>query len=187
MPVVEADATIFPDDLFEATGPRMDDPERRWWVFRTKPRQEKAVAREHLRRSIPFFLPTNCTAPEIRRGKRLSTVPLFPGYLFGFVRDEERFRIDRTGRLASFVAVPDQDRLWSELRNLHELIGRGLNVHPVLKLKEGSYATIRSGPLKGITGIVERSAGQCRFIVRIGFLQAGAGVVVDEWDLEAVH
>jgi len=185
MPVLPAEPTTHPLDLFDA-GCSARVGSREWWVLRTKPRQEKAVAREHLSRSVPFFLPTT-KKTRLRRGEeRSSFVPLFPGYLFGFATNDERYEINRTGRVASFVHVSDQATIWEELRNLHELIERGLDVHPVLHIKEGNRVTIRSGPLKGITGVVQRTAGKCRFVVHIDFLQTGAAVEIDEPDLELI-
>jgi len=183
MPALPEEPSIFPPDLF-SNGSFAGDSTRGWWVMRTKPRQEKAVAREHLQRAFSYFLPTTKRLRLGSRGESSSHLPLFPGYLFSFVSDEERFEISRTGRLASFVAVPDQHKIWGELANLYELLGRGLNVHPVMRVHEGSRVTLRTGPLKGITGVVIRSSGRCRFVVRIDFLQAGAAVEVNEADLD---
>ena len=41
MPILSAEATLFPESLFEATRPAG----AAWWVFHTKPRQEKSLAR----------------------------------------------------------------------------------------------------------------------------------------------
>jgi len=184
MPVLREEPNSFPADLFSQDGIVGRNPGRGWWVLRTKPRQEKAVAREHLQRHLPFFLPTTQRQRVGRRGEQTSFIPLFPGYMFSFVTDAERFEINRTGRLASFLAVSDQMEIWDELRNLYHLLDRGLNVHPVLKVQEGSKVTLRAGPLKGITGIVLRNSGRCRFMVKIDFLQIGAAVEVNEADLE---
>ena len=187
MPSLPEEPTAYPDGLFKSNGDVVEDASARtWWVMRTKPKQEKAVAREHLSRSLPFFLPTTKRLRVGRRGEQASYHPLFPGYIFSYVTDEERFEINRTGRLVTFVSVPDQTKLWGELGNLHELLGRGLEVHPVLQIKQGSVVTIRTGPLKNITGIVLRDAGKCRFVVQIDFLQAGAEVELNEADLDLI-
>jgi transcription antitermination factor NusG len=184
MPTLPEEATSFPEDLFLARNCGWNGSTRSWWALRTKPKQEKAVAREHLARSLPFFLPTTRRLKMGRRGEQASYIPLFPGYVFSLVSDEERFEINRTGRLASFVVVPDQTRIWEELGSLHELLGRGLDVHPVMRIKEGTRVTIRTGPLKGIPGMVLRQAGRCKFVVEIDFLQAGAAVEINEADLD---
>jgi transcription antitermination factor NusG len=184
MPVLDKESTAYPADLFQKVGRNVAAAPGQWWVLRTKPRQEKAVARELLQRTLPFFLPTTRRVRTGRRGETASYLPLFPSYVFSYVTDEERFEINRTGRLASFVAVPDQEKIWQELGNLHELLDRGLDVHPVLKITAGSKVTIRTGPLKNITGSVVRQSGRCKFVVEIDFLQAGAAVEIDEADLE---
>src|SRR5262249_40940425 len=128
MPVLQEEPTAFPDNLFKADGRFVKDGRRNWWVLRTKPKQEKAVAREHFQRELPYFLPTTRRLRLTRRGEIASYIPLFPGYIFGFVSDAERFEINRTGRLASFVEVADQEKLWAELANLHKLLRSGLEV-----------------------------------------------------------
>jgi transcriptional antiterminator RfaH len=185
MAALPEEPSAFPEDLFRSNrGSVENGSARRWWVLRTKPRQEKAVAREHFQRSLPYFLPTTKRLRSGKRGEQASYLPLFPGYVFSLVTDEERFEINRTGRLASFVAVQDQSRLTSELGNLYELLVRGRDVHPVLRIEHGATVTIRSGPLKGITGVVLRDAGKCRFVVQIDFLQTGAEVELNDADLE---
>lgn len=186
MPSLDLEACHFPADLFNDENGASDDPDRSWWVMRTKSRQEKAVARDLVRQELPFFLPTTRRVRLGKRGEVESFIPLFPGYVFGRLTETERFAVNRTGRLASFVRVEDQNRFWNELRNLFDLLDRCLEVHPVLQIKEGSVVTIRKGPLKGITGLVQRTAGRCRFVVRIDFLQTGASVHLDEADLELI-
>src|SRR4051812_6657620 len=116
MPSLPEEPAAFPDGLFTTNGePSKDGTARQWWVLRTKPKQEKAVAREHFCRSLSYFLPTTKRLRVGKRGEQASFLPLFPGYVFSYVTDEERFELNRTGRLASFVAVPDQARLWREL------------------------------------------------------------------------
>ena len=186
MPTLQAEPTVFPNDLFESNASSLTVAQRSWWVLQTKPKQEKAVAREHLGRSLPFFLPTTRRSRMGRRGEVSSYIPLFTGYVFGFLAESERFELNRTGRLASFLPVADQTRFWEELSNLYRLLSLDLEVHPVLQIKEGSLVTIRRGRMKGIEGVVERCSGRCRFIVRIDFLQKGASVEIDEGDLELV-
>lgn len=184
MPVLQAEPTTFPAGLFDSGRDSLNESGRKWWVLQTKPKQEKAVAREHLHRGIPFFLPTTRRQRLNRRGEKSSFIPLFPGYVFGFATDAERFEINRTGRLVSFISVPNQEKIWEELKNLYHLLNRGLDVHPVLQIRRGSPVTIRLGPLKGMTGLVLRGVGRCRFVVKIDFLQAGAAVEINEADLE---
>ena len=43
---------VFPEDLFSAV--RTD---RTWWVLHTKPRTEKALARDLRHAGVPHFLP----------------------------------------------------------------------------------------------------------------------------------
>jgi transcription antitermination factor NusG len=184
MPTLQAEATVFPENLFDSIDDSVRNSDRSWWVMQTKAKQEKAVAREHYNRCMPYFLPTTRRSRIGGRRERTSFIPLFTSYVFGYLTEPERFEINRTGRISTFVPVTNQSRMWEELGNLYALLDRGLVVHPVMQIRQGSLVTVRSGSLKGIRGIVQRSAGRCRFVVLIDFLQAGASVEIDEADLE---
>ena len=55
MPILEAEARMYPDNLLRDAG--ADGGNRNWWALMTKTRQEKSVARHLLSREIPFYLP----------------------------------------------------------------------------------------------------------------------------------
>ena len=55
MPVLTKETSVFPETLFDSfESPSADN---QWMVLYTKPRQEKSVARDLLRREVPFYLP----------------------------------------------------------------------------------------------------------------------------------
>src|ERR1700736_314877 len=56
MPILSAETSLFPECLFE--DPRSGGGAGyTWWVFHTKPRQEKSLARHLHEKLIPFYLP----------------------------------------------------------------------------------------------------------------------------------
>ena len=56
MPILPAEPEMYPDDLWEgdAVG---GDARRRWYCLHTRPRQEKATARDLRARRVAFYLP----------------------------------------------------------------------------------------------------------------------------------
>ena len=93
MPILPAEPDFFPGDLW------LDDaapspPDRQWWCLHTKPRQEKAAARDLRTRRIAFFLPQVVREDRTPQGRKTrSIIPLFTGYLF--LLGDDRDRIDR--------------------------------------------------------------------------------------------
>ena len=55
MSILGAEPTLYPETLLDAGMPAATD--RHWMVLYTKARQEKALARDLLRRQIPYYLP----------------------------------------------------------------------------------------------------------------------------------
>ena len=163
---------------------RFDLLEGLWWVVHTKPRQEKALARDLLRSSIPYFLPMY-EARRRSRGRSWKTVLLlFPGYVFFCGDEEDRLRVLETGRVAKLIPVRDQAALVAELSSLRRVMEAGLGVDPYPALKTKSRCRVRSGPLQGMEGQVLRRKGKARFIVTVSILGQGASVEIDGNELE---
>ena len=76
MPILGKEKSLFPDSLLE--GP-CHSKENQWMVLYTKPRQEKSLARELLRRSVPFYLPLVKKNLQYGRRRVTSFAPLFGG------------------------------------------------------------------------------------------------------------
>ena len=111
MPILDAETNLFPDNLLEDDFQSEHPEERRWIVFHTKPRQEKALARDLVNFKIPFFLPLTPKTNLIRGRKVHSYVPIFGGYVFLYVDESQRTKSLSTNRVASTLPVEDQVRL----------------------------------------------------------------------------
>jgi transcriptional antiterminator RfaH len=158
-----------------------------WWVVHTKPRQEKALARDLLRSSIPYFLPMYEARRRSRGRSWKAVLPLFPGYVFFCGDEDDRLKVLETGRVAKLIPVRDQARLVAELSSLRRVMEAGLGVDPYPALKTKSRCRVRSGPLQGMEGQVVRRKGKARFIVTISILGQGASVEIDGNELEPLH
>jgi transcription antitermination factor NusG len=183
MPILKEERNILPDDLLERES---DGAGRRWWAVYTKARQEKALARDLVERCVPFYLPL-VERTTLVRGKRMrSLAPLFSGYVFLCANDDERLKALRTNRTSQLVAVPDQQRLKHDLRQVQRLIAAKAAVTLEPRLSPGQRVRVKSGSFLGIEGVVEACRGGCRLIVEVKFLQQGVSVEIDELQVEAV-
>jgi transcriptional antiterminator RfaH len=173
---------MFPDALFEQDSHWEMGP-CRWWVIHTRPRQEKALARQFCRAETPFYLPL--AARRKRFGRRIITshVPLFPGYLFVLAEKSERFHGLGLMKIVRSLEVGDQERLWENLKQVWRMIASGLPVTPEDRLGPGDHVLVRSGPLAGLRGQIVRTVGGRRFVVRVDFIQRGASAVLDDVDV----
>jgi transcription antitermination factor NusG len=182
MPLHHLTMPHFPETLFEESPP--PDVETPWWVIHTKPRAEKTLAEDLLRRSTPFFLPLYLR-PFRHRGQALaSQIPLFPGYLFLRGNNQEVLQALKTRCVVRAIPVSDQRKLHDDLVRLHRLIASGVPMTPEGRLLPGMLVEITSGPLQGLRGKIIRERGHSRFVVEIDFLCRGASCVLDAWTLQ---
>ena len=157
-----------------------------WWVAHTKPRQEKALARDFLRSSIPYFLPMYEARRRSRGRSWKTTLLLFPGYVFFCGDEQDRRKALETGRIANLIPVTDQAAFVMELSSLNRVMDAGLGIDPYPAFKTKSRCRVRSGPLQGMEGQVLHRKGKAKFIVTITILGQGASVEIDGNELEPI-
>lgn len=175
VPILKREPDFLPDALFELP------PERYpWWVAHVRSRQEKVLARECRLREIPFYLPLREHRVARNGRRRVSFLPLFPGYVF--VRgdlEHERLELLRTNLCVNVLTVLDQDGLGYDLAQVRRLQESGLPLFPHPELTKGSVVRIAEGPFEGMTGRVTALKGRSRFVVSVRFIHRAVSVELD--------
>jgi transcriptional antiterminator RfaH len=162
--------------------------ERKWWIFYTKSRQEKALANYLRTRRIPHYLPLY-KKQIISRGRRLtSIVPLFSNYLFQFGDQAERITALESNRIARTIDVSParQDELWNDLTRLERLIRSNVPLTIESQIRAGERVRIKSGRLAGLEGTVVSRRGGSRLLVTVNYLQQGASIEIEDFALETI-
>ena len=151
-----------------------------WWLLHTKARHEKALAWDLRECGLDYFRPLVRT-PRSYRGRRVEVdLPLFAGYMFfSAVRDEDRYRVLDTNRVAGVIEVVNQDRLRSELEQVRRAVNSPHRVSLFPGIKSGRRCRIKSGSLKGIEGVVIRRASTGKVFLDIATLGQSAEVEID--------
>lgn len=144
----------------------------RWVVACVKPRHEKALARDLGAVGIAYYLPL------IRKVHRRpdngwlkkADVPLFPGYM-AVAGPGCRPLLYAFGRVNKILRVPDQERFTRELEDVEKALRAGSEVelHPSIPL--GSLVEITRGPLRGVTGRLERIGKHFHLILCVEFFR----------------
>jgi transcriptional antiterminator RfaH len=191
VPVLDAEPTAFPELLLadDAAAPDVSGADGRiWQVVYTMSRREKVLARHLAAESIPFYLPQAEIRKKAPSGKKFTVhQPLFPGYLFLYADPTERVEALKSNAISRFVPVDDPIGLVQDLTRVRRLLESGIPVGLEPKLVAGQRVEIKSGPLRGIIGTVVREGTQHRFVVSVNFLQQGAFVEFDDFDLEPIR
>jgi transcriptional antiterminator RfaH len=183
MPVLPLEPFVYPNDLFDRA-PELEPASRQWWVLHTRPRAEKALARQLLQHGISFFLPLFQRERPFRGRLVTSHLPLFPGYVFLLGDQQARLKALMTNTVAQTLTVTDQQELHTDLTRVYSLMASGAALTPEQRLQPGSWVQITRGPLAGLEGKILRRGKRLTFVIEVHFLQRGASVEIDRWMIE---
>jgi len=100
---------------------------------------------------------------------------------------EQAFDADRTNRVARIIDVPDQRQLDEELKSLWLAINNDEPLDPYPYLREGIRVVVRSGPLRGIQGMIESRTSRDRLILQVHVLGQASSLEIDPSLLEPIE
>ncbi|MBZ5699351.1 MAG: UpxY family transcription antiterminator [Acidobacteriia bacterium] len=159
---------------------------RQWYALYTCAQHEKRVFEELKRRAVESFLPLY---ESVRRWKdrqvRLE-LPLFQGYVFVQIslRDKlHALEVPGVVRLVGFggvpASLPDEqvDAMRASMTGL-------LRAEPHAYLTAGRRVRVRSGPLRGLEGILVRRKSAFRLVVSVELIMRSVSLEVDASDVE---
>jgi transcription antitermination factor NusG len=173
--------------MLETTGnTEQDSPsvDLLWFVAHTKPRCEKKLFAHCQREGISATLPCHA-APHKYRGKTVVfQKPLFPGYVFLHCLPRLKAAIRQNDNVANLLEVPDQATLERQLREILQALEAGMEIRLAPAIGEGSRVRIKSGPLRGVEGWVEKRHGMDTVLLRLDFISQAAAVRLGAETLE---
>jgi transcriptional antiterminator NusG len=154
---------------------------RRWFALHVRTRFESSVAVHLQGKGYEFFLPMYVS--KRRWSDRMQEIeqPLFPGYVFCRFDPQARLPILVTpgvigvvGMGKTPIAIADE-----EIAGIQTVVNSGLPSQPWPFLQVGEQVRIESGPLQGLTGILEEIKGRHRLILAVTLLQRSVAVEID--------
>jgi transcriptional antiterminator NusG len=160
----------------------------RWYALHTMSNCEARVATYIRAFGVEAFLPDYPSRRQWNDRVKTIRCPLFPGYLFA--RWEKKITIEALGApgLAHVVGVagvpvsiPKE-----EIDSVRRLMDSGLTVCGCPMLKTGERVRMRSGPLKGLEGRLERIKNQFRLVVSVELLSRSIATEVDVKAIEVL-
>jgi len=159
-----------------------------WWVAHTKPRSEKALARDLTALGIFHYLPLRGRVTRSRRTGRSSrsVVPVFTGYLFFNATPEQRLLALTTNRIVKTLDVPGQNELVGELRQIQQVLSTDSDFQWHEGVRVGSWARVVAGPLAGLEGVVCRRLSRLRLVLNVRMLAQSVSVEVPREMIEPI-
>jgi transcription antitermination factor NusG len=158
----------------------------RWFVAHTKPRREKKVVEHCKRHGIAATLPCYSSAHKYRGKTVVFQKPLFPGYVFLQVEPGRKDYVRQSDHVANLLDVFDQDTFQRQLQDILLALEANVGVRLAPSIGEGMRVRIKSGPLQGIEGWVERRSGMTTVLLRLDFINQAAAVKIDADSLDLV-
>ena len=173
------------DQLFESDAAEAARP---WTCVRTRPRWEKKLTTMLAGRGERLFLPTYEKTTVSHRKRRVSQIPLFPGYVF-IVGSKFREDLGNNPAVVGLIRPVNerqQQDLHRDLRNVWlYLHGRG-RMAEAETLEPGDTLKITTGEFHGTEGSFARHSGGQRLILRIELLGVEAEVNVHQSQVDRI-
>lgn len=183
MPILPQEPDLLPETL-------LDDWQHlpgSWWVIYTLARREKELMRRLRTLEIGFYCPLIPRRTRSPGGRtRTSYVPLFANYVFMWGDDAQRQLALTTNCISRCLQVGDGAGLARDLRQVRDLISRGAPLTPEARIEPGQIVRVKSGRMAGLEGVVVKRRGRQWLLVSVEFLQQGASVLLEDFQVEAV-
>jgi len=174
MPIVREEPALYPEGLFD-----LDAAAHPWHVAHVKSRCEKSLARHLFQSSSPYYLP-QLKKVTARSGRNfVSHLPLLQGYVFLRGSAQVCSEARRSGVIVNLLPVRDQGQLHEELRQIHDLLARGISLRVESSFSLGDHVLIKSGAFEGYRGIIIQEGRGSRLLVNITMLRKQVSVEFD--------
>ena len=184
MPILPSEPDIHPAALLDPLTVR-DLASGQWWAMYTLARREKELMRRLRALDIAFYSPLVPKRTRSPNGRvRESFVPLFASYVFVFGNEQQRHLALTSNCISRCLSVPDGGRLIHDLRQIRRLIELDAPLTIEARIEPGRRVRVRSGSMTGLEGTVVKRRGKDWLVVAIEFLQQGASVLLEDFQVE---
>ena len=161
---------------------------KQWIVAYTKARHEKTVVEQLNEKDIETYLPLIRQRHKWSDRMKWVELPLFNSYVFIRTELKDQLNILQTRGVHHIVkfqkniaVVPDV-----QIKNLKQIIEGGFEPLATDYFVVGDEVEVVGGPMRGIDGIVTRSEGKDRLIIKIDVIQGAVAVQIDRRYLKAI-
>ncbi len=159
---------------------------RAWFVAHTRPRREKKLAEYCEREGVSVTLPCYRSVKKYRGKTVVFQKPLFPNYVFLQLLPTEKQSVYQSDYVANLLEVIDQQLFEAQLGDILMALDTNLEIFLAPQITAGARVKIKSGPLRGIEGIVERRSGMTLVLLRLDFISQAAAVKMEAGELELI-
>lgn len=149
-----------------------------WHVAHVKPRCEKKMAEYCAKNAVMCELPLREETKIYQRRRVTVSKPVFPGYCFLYYGESDRVTLLKSNLLVRVLTVMDQAKLVRELQQIRQALAVDPSLNACAAFEKGKRVAIRSGPFRGLEGVVQMVRGKARVILNVEMIGRGLAVEV---------
>lgn len=157
-----------------------------WFVAHTRPRREKKLAEYCQREGFEATLPCYRSVKKYRGKTAVFEKPLFPNYVFLKLLPQNKQAVYQSDHVANLLEVVDQQLFEAQLGDILTALETELEIYLAPQIATGSRVKIKSGPLRGVEGVVEHRSGMTLVQLRLDFISQAAAVRIEASELELI-
>ena len=157
---------------------------RAWYVLHVKPRTEKKVDDFLAALRVFHYLPLLRKETRVQRRKVVRFLPVFPGYVFTRISQEERAQVFGTRNIVRMISVAQPRLMIHQLRQVEHARRLPVDLRLVESFSEGEYVKVVSGPLCGLEGQVRRVGNSATIVLSVDILGRAIEASVDLRDIK---
>lgn len=165
-----------------------NEQNKKWIAVYTKPRHEKTVEKELLKKGFEVYLPLLKQRRKWSDRKKWVEFPLFRSYIF--VKTEiknalfvlQTLGVVKVVKFGGEVAVIQND----SIQAIKLMIEGGYSPEATDYFVKGDPVEVKDGPLKGLVGEVIRVDNHDRLLVRVDAIQHSVSVQINRAFLKSV-
>ena len=160
---------------------------RAWYVLHVKPRTEKKVDDFLAALRVFHYLPLLRKETRVQRRKVVRFLPVFPGYVFTRLSQEERAQVFGTRNIVRTISVMQPRLMIHQLRQVEHARRLPVDLRLVESFSEGEYVKVVSGPLCGLEGQVRRVGNSATIVLSVDILGRAIEASVDLRDIKLLE
>ena len=165
--------------------------ERKWFVIQTKPRNEKKVFEQIVKKDIEVFLPLLQTIRLWSDRKKKIQVPMFPGYIFVHGNENERVNaISNTFGAMRYVMYQKRPAVLSDSEitsiKISLLAPERIRIEET-SVSVGDLVEITHGIFRGLKGYIVQFRGNYKLIVNIIELNTAFSVQLNSSEVRRIN
>ena len=162
--------------------------QRHWLAAYTKARHETRVARQLTSKLVLHLLPTYQRSARWSDRVKRTMAPLFPGYVFVHVSEEERVRVLQTTGVVNIVSIGGKPLplRQADVEMLQQCAARPHQFEPHPFLSVGQRVRVKQGPFEGWQGILVYKKNAARLVVSLEQIMQSVSVELDGMDVEPI-